>query len=210
MCLQKKVPDPLNCLDELEIRRLFITDECWNRAGASWKELRPFRNFNKIDETDETEIEYCERLRPKYDFPLEVLSQWIFSLYYDRKTINNYSWIDYQNVEFKKVDFTIEQLSELHIIEDSQDYVNVKKSYQPFDEFPCCEEDLEHWKKYNTWTVPPVVLDANSLKQIPSHAEIVGPYQLIEGHTRLGLLLAMQRTGLLEKKEHSVYLLSQI
>lgn len=192
---------------ELEIRRHFITDESWEKTSSSWKELKPFRNFNKFDETDETEEEFFERLKPKYNIPLEVLQQWISPHFYHANTVDNYGWIDYTHIEFTKVLFTIEQLLELHVVEKYQDYVDVKKSYKPYSEFPCRERDLKHWQEHNTWTVPPVVLDVNSFDTIPSDVENVGPYQLIEGHTRLGLLLAMQRVGILEKKEHQVYLL---
>ena len=33
--------------------------------------------------------------------------------------------------------------------------------------------------------------------------------QIVEGHNRLGYLLAMYRVGMLEKMEHEVYLLSK-
>lgn len=193
---------------ELEIRKGLISDESWEKTSSSWKELKPFRNFNGYDASDETEEEFFERLKPKYIIPLEVLQQWIYPLYYDPNTVNNYGWIDYTHIEFTKVLFTIEQLLELHVVEKYQDYVDVKKSYQPYSGFPCIERDLKHWQEHNTWTVPPVVLDVNSFDTIPSDVENVGPYQLIEGHTRLGLLLAMQRVGILEKNEHQVYLLS--
>ena len=42
----------------------------------------------------------------------------------------------------------------------------------------------------------------------PISDEII-PYQLIEGHSRLGYLLAMCRTGIFLKKKQKVFLLSQ-
>lgn len=195
-------------MSELEVRRLFISDESWERTSISWKELKPFCNFNEIDESDETVEEYFERLKPKYNIPLEVLIQWIYPHYYNGNTVKNYGWIDYLNSKFKKVHLTIEQLSELNVVKNHLSYVDTKKSYQPYSGFGCNSIDKQHWKNNNTWTVPPVVLDVNSFAQIPSYAEIIAPYQLIEGHTRFGHLLAMQRGGILRKKEHQVYLLS--
>jgi hypothetical protein len=40
-------------MGEVDIRRLLISDEQWKRTSASWKELKPKKNFNEIDLSDE-------------------------------------------------------------------------------------------------------------------------------------------------------------
>ena len=56
----------------------------------------------------------------------------------------------------------------------------------------CIHSDLEYWKMKGTWRVAPIILDARTLRNIPQHSEVVPPYQLVEGHTRLGYLLALE------------------
>lgn len=54
-------------------RRLHIYDSQWERTSASWKRLKPHRDFNKFfSESDELVADYCERLRPEVVVPLEV------------------------------------------------------------------------------------------------------------------------------------------
>ena len=196
-------------LNEVEIRRLYISDESWERTSKSWKELKPFRNFNQAKASDESAEECFERLRPKYKIPFEVIDQWIYPLYYNENTVKNYSWIDYLDSEFKKVELTTEQVSRLYVVKLFLPFVREKQKNIPFSGFSCLREDIKHWKQESTWRIPPVVLDVNSFSRIPEYAEIVAPYQLIEGHSRLSYLLAMQRAGILEKSEHQVYLLSK-
>lgn len=195
-------------MNEAEIRRLYISDEIWERTSTSWKELKPFRNFNVFDESDESEEECFKRLKAKYNIPLEVITQWIYPHYYNDNTVKNYGWIDYSNVKFKKNQLTIKQLSELYVVREYLSYVRIRQCSQPFDEFMCTPIDKQHWENNHTWRVPPVILDVKSFKKIPIYAEIIGPYQLIEGHSRLGYLLAMQQAGILRKNNHQIYLLS--
>jgi DNA-binding GntR family transcriptional regulator len=97
-------------MDELEIRRLYISDEEWERTSESWKALKPFRNFNQIRQTDETEQKYFERLQPQYKIPIEVMKQWIYPHYYDRNTVNNYGWLNYTSSAFQLEEFTVEMI----------------------------------------------------------------------------------------------------
>jgi hypothetical protein len=71
----------------------------------------------------------------------------------------------------------------------------------------CLPKDLEHWKMHSTWRVPPIILNIKSFQHLPSYAELGNHFQLIEGHTRLGYLLALESEGLLRATEHKVFLL---
>jgi hypothetical protein len=196
-------------MDELEIRRLYISDEEWERTSESWKALKPFRNFNQIRQTDETEQKYFERLQPQYKIPIEVMKQWIYPHYYDRNTVNNYGWLNYTSSAFQLEEFTVEMILQLNIIKDNRQYVESRASVEVFEGFCCLPHDLEHWQKYSTWRVPPIVLDVDRLKNIPAYAELKGHFQLIEGHSRLGYFLAMEKKKIrtLRERTHQIYVL---
>jgi hypothetical protein len=195
-------------MNDLEVRRLFITDEEWNRTSSSWKDLKPLRNFNHYSEKDETSEE-CDRrlLELGYEIPYAVIDQWIYPHYYNHNMVNNYGWMDYRKALFLETTLSVDQLRQLYVIEDFRDYVQRRSTSNPYGDFTCSPKDLEHWKTYGTWRVPPIVLDVESISGVPSFAEISGPYQLIEGHTRLGYLLSLINVDMLRVREHRVFLL---
>ena len=194
-------------MEDVEIRRLFMPDKCWERTSPSWKALKPFRNFNEFSEKDETAVGCFERLKIQFNIPLEVIEQWLYPLYYDPNSVNNYGWIDYSKYSFVKNKLSIKTFESLNVIKKYESYVQVRAASKPFSDFMCTYGDKEYWKEHSTWRVPPIVIDVRSLKNIPEYSEISGQLQLIEGHSRLGYLLAMHRTGMLKRKQHEVYIL---
>jgi hypothetical protein len=193
---------------EIAIRRLYISDEEWNRTSTSWKQLKPLRNFNKFSEDDES-VDQCFRRFQAAGFriPYLVIEQWIYSLYYDRNTVNNYGWIDYGKATFLETVLSIDELKEIYVIQEFKDYVERRSKVSPFGGFTCVPEDLEYWKTHSTWRTPPIVLDVTTISKVPNYADINGSIQLIEGHTRLGYLLAMKNANLLQVHDHAVFIL---
>lgn len=195
-------------MNEIQIRRIHIPDECWERTSQSWKALKPLRNFNELDENDETKKECYERLKNQFHIPLEVIEQWIYPHYYNINTINNYGWIDYTKCIFKKFTLEIEKIKSLNIIKKYASYVHQREAAEPFIGFMCIPKDKEHWEVHQTWRVPPIVIDVNSFSNSPDYSELSGPMQLVEGHSRMGYLLSMCRAGIMKKDSHEVYLLT--
>jgi len=195
-------------MDPIEIRRLFIDDEIWERTSGSYKALMPHRDFNCHRDDDETPQQHFMRLRPQFDVPLEVIEQWLYPLYFNIHSVINYGWLDYERVRFTEATMPASQLSELKIVEQFSGWVNGRKASTPFKEFACRPQDLAHWQEKGTWRVAPIVLDVSTLTEIPVYAKVTGPYQLVEGHTRLGYLLAMLRSEFIaSEKQHLVYLM---
>lgn len=181
-------------LTEDDIRRLFLTDEEWERTHSSWKALKPRRNFNEWRSTDETEEEYAARINALFGFPAPVLSQWIYPHYFNWHTVQNYGWIDYSRVSFVEESWLTERLRSLRVIEAFSRFVRERsEGFASTSEFFCLPEDKHHWHTHGTWRVPPVVLDPEGLGPEPSYSDIAGSLQLIEGHSRLGYLLAFDR-----------------
>jgi hypothetical protein len=194
-----------------EIRRLYMNDEEWERTSNSWKSLIPHKNFNKFDVTDETPRRHYERLVKRFNIPLEVIEQWIYPLYYNRNSTNNYGWLDFDSIVFIKKNLPFDVLLSVNVISDYKRHVDEGSRFKAYEGMPCTDRDREHWKRESTWRIPPIVLDVRSvdISQIPPHAEIHGNYQLVEGHSRLGYLMAAKNCGVLTKNEHLVYIMKQ-
>ncbi|MCG7535040.1 hypothetical protein [Pseudoalteromonas sp. OOF1S-7] len=64
----------------------------------------------------------------------------------------------------------------------------------------CREEVLNHWKKHGTWLTPPILLDAKVL------GGKSGMPHLVEGHSRVGCLLGIQKYRIIPLADrHKVY-----
>lgn len=156
------------------------------RVSRSWKELRP--DGGRFGENVE---EYVARISPVFNVPLEVAEQWLYTHYENEHVVANYAWIDYRKVGFECVDLPGSVISQLNVIEAFSAFVRERSSPRGYDELSCLKEDVDHWRAHGTWRTPPVVLDVRSLGSIPAYTDIRGPYQLVEGHTRLGNFFAL-------------------
>lgn len=195
-------------MNEIETRKLFITDEEWARTSSSWKELKPLRNFERFDPNDESVTQFSKRLKTNgYEIPYLVIEQWIYPHYYNRNVVNNYGWIEYKDVEFIETKLPINQLRTINVIEDYQSYVKRRSEYNSINDFTCLPDDKNYWQKYGTWRVPPVIIDVTTFPKTPAFSELLTPLQLIEGHTRFGYLLALDNKKNLTTKEHTVFIL---
>lgn len=181
--------------------------------SKSWKDLKPLRAKNGNIEIFE---DYYERIKPKTEFshiPYKVFKQWLWAHHDKRESITNYGWLDYSNIEFKLCNWSNEQLKNIYVIENYRDYYKNRASYSDFDSFYCTPNDLKQWKSNGTWGTPPIILDIESLGEIPKRCELVSPYQLVEGHSRLGYLQSMFTIEKLGKgkvaETHEIYLMKK-
>jgi hypothetical protein len=177
-------------------------------------ELKPNEDaYGNIEEFRE----YYERIKLKRDYKhilLEVYKQWIHPHHNNDETLRNYSWLNFENIEFTLCEWDFEELYKVHVIEEFQDYFKSRSVISDFDQFICNKEDIEFWKNNGTWKTPPLILDVKSLKsKIPEWSEIVFPYQLVEGHTRLGHLNSTNKIAKLGKgklaPKHKIFLMKE-
>jgi len=180
--------------------------------SESWKKLEPLKvKYGNLEPFND----YYQRIRPMTEFshiPKTVFKQWLWAHHDKEESIKNYGWIDYKNVEFELCSWTNHQLTNIYVIKEYRDYYLNRASYNDFDRFCCIEKDLKMWRENGTWRTPPIILDINSLNdKIPDWCEIVPPFQLVEGHSRLGYLHSMFKIDKLGKSqiadEHEVYLM---
>lgn len=180
----------------------------------SWK----FMNPNEKERYEDLKFEeYYERVisnEKLSHIPKSILEQWIYGLHYETNTLQNYAWINYENIEFNLCEWEFNNLTKVHIIKNFKDYFSNRASYKDLNQFCCIDEDLDYWRKNGTWKTPPIILDICSLTTgVPKSSELMPQYQLIEGHSRLGYLHSMKRISDLHKgkiaAKHKIYLMKE-
>lgn len=153
-------------------------------------------------------IQENERLK---HIPVEVLQHWIYDQHDFQVTIKNYAWLDFYEMKFEKVKWPTENFKGVRLLTDTyRRYVNEKYQLMSIKDF----QYEEFWKNSGTWFVPPIVLDVNTLKSnVPQSSKIKGPFQYVDGHTRLGYLRALIKISKTEKTNladsHWIFLMSQ-
>ncbi len=130
----------------------------------TWLELKPNEDN---DGNQECFSEYYNRIfNNKFElgeFPKEVYEQWIHLHHNNCKTLQNYSWINFELIEFELTSWDFDALNKLYVIEKFQPYVNLRASYDKIEDFRCEHKDIKFWKEKGTWRIPPIILDVNSL-----------------------------------------------
>ncbi len=180
--------------------------------SKSWTDLEPL----KVEHGNlERFKNYYERIQPKTELshiPKIVFKQWLWAHHDKEESITNYGWLNYENIEFNLCTWSNKKLSDIYVIENYRDCYENRASYNDFSSFFCNKNDLNEWKKNGTWRTPPIILDINSINEnIPNWCEMNPPYQLVEGHSRLGYLHSMLEIDKLGKgkvaEKHEIYLM---
>ena len=183
--------------------------------SLSWLELKP----NEIEHGNQEYFEdYFPRINSKEEYkhiPESVFEQWIHPHHHNWGTLRNYAWIDYEKVIFHEQDWTFEQLVSVNVFSEFMDYYLSRTQFDDFGSFCLGKKNLSFWKQKGTWQTPPIILDVNSLKEKPpAWSEITRPYQLVEGHTRVGHLHSMKRVSDLKRGQiadtHKIWLMKQV
>jgi hypothetical protein len=197
-------------LSDIEVRRLYIDDFEWERTSDSWKDLIPKRDFNSFNLSDESVDDYYLRLKERFNIPKLVLEQWLYGLYYNVHTVNNYGWIDFDKITITLSECSFDELLTVRAINEFRGHVEEGARYKAYEQLPCIGKDKDYWKEYGTWRTPPIILDVGSLSEveIPEYADIDAELQLVEGHSRLGYLYAIANCGLTLKESYPIYLMS--
>ncbi|MFH6958519.1 hypothetical protein ACHRV1_14045 [Flavobacterium aquidurense] len=180
--------------------------------SKSWLDLEPLTiEYGNIEYFED----FYERIKLKPEFshiPKKVFKQWLWTHHDKEESIANYGWLNYETIEFELCSWSSEKLTDIYVIEPYREYYENRASYDDLSDFCCTKRDLKQWKKEGTWNTPPIILDINSLSEaIPDWCELVAPYQLVEGHSRLGYLQSMFTIDKLGKekgaKNHEIYLM---
>jgi len=181
------------------------------KVHDTWKLLKPKENEKYENFRFEEYYNRVQNIQKLSHIPKAILEQWIYYHHQEYHTLQNYAWINYENIEFRIEKWSFEKLSKVNVIEDFQDYVNQRSRCTDFNQFLCTDENIYYWKEKGTWRIPPIILDVESLIKFPKWSELIPPYHLIEGHTRLGYIHSLKRISDLNNgkiaSKHSLYLM---
>ena len=180
------------------------------QQSKSWLELKPQKIINDLKEDFEEYYQCLQQNEKLQHIPKEVLEHWIYDQYYSERTIRHYAWLNFYQIKFEKVKWPTKRFVGIEIIDSYHEYVQFKSELGKISDF---QYDY-YWKKNGTWFIPPIVLDVSSLKQkIPRISGIKGPFQFVDGHTRLGYLYALINIARKKKTNlddsHWIYLMQQ-
>ncbi len=180
-----------------------------NICHESWKDMKPNSDDRISKDVFEEYYGNIQNSKGLSHIPKEVFFQWLYPFNDDINSLANYAWIDFYNTCFylEEIDLDI-IINQVHPNRDGHELVAIRSKCKDFSDFCCNDDDIEYWKKQGTWRVPPIILDSSSFSNIPQWTDINYPYQLIEGHNRLGYLHANYNIGNCNlKNKHQVYIL---
>ncbi len=182
-----------------------------NKEHATWDLMRPNENEKYQDFRFKQYYDRISKTKLNH-IPNAVFEQWIYFHHQEANTLKNYAWLNYENIEFRLCQWPTEKLAGVSVIGNFRDLYNDRSSCSYLTQFSCTEEDLLAWQNEGTWRIPPIVIDVTSLHSvIPKWSELKSPYQLVEGHNRLGYLHSLiniskqQQVKLAD--EHWIYLM---
>lgn len=181
-------------------------------VSESWLYLKP----NVDDDYNKEKFEvYYERCKYFFEhIPKEVLQQWIHPFHSDINTLINYAWIEYweDNVSFDLVQLPKEEFQRVYATKKCSKYFISRSTFKSWDEINLNDKDLNYWIENGTWSLPPIIMDTETFNEVPEHIHYKGGYQLVEGHTRIGLLNTLMNLGESSKAQvkesHLVYIMS--
>ena len=164
----------------------------------TWKLLQ---YFGSNDLFKESKQHYIERQKKCFShLSEEVLLQFFREHSKDKTTIKLYGHLDFNKLQFKKIQLSIPEIlnlkiySEYAIIDKNNDYII----------------QLYNWNNMGTWKIAPLIMP-NKYCINSNLYRGNGEYILIEGHTRLGVLreLCFNNCKFLNQK-HDVWILDDL
>jgi len=184
------------------------------RIDATWKYMQPNENEKYHNFRFE---QYYQRMLTNEKLkhiPKPVFEQWVYHQNQEPNSLKNYGWLNFEKIEFLLCEWDVATLDTVRVINNFMPYYTEKSSHSDFKEIGCIPEDKRKWSEEGTWRTPPIIIDIESLlSPIPDGCELNAPYQLVEGHTRLGYLHSMKRilpaNGLKLASKHWIYLMRE-
>lgn len=175
----------------------------------SWKEMIPNSENRTAEDIFEEYFRNIQLNKRLAHIPKEVFFQWLYPFSDDINSLANYAWIDFYKASFSLEEFDLNTIiNHVHPNKKGSETVTIRSRCKDFSDFYCDDDVVEYWMAQGTWRMPPVVLDVLSFPNIPEWVDYSPPYQLVEGHNRLGYLHAnfnMKNNRL--KKRHQIYVL---
>jgi hypothetical protein len=176
----------------------------------TWK-LLAFKGTNDLGK--ENLQLYLNRINTSFpQMPNDVLGQWIYQHQRNPEIIKLYGWIDYSKAQFKLVKWSTEKILKIKTYSEFSQHTETYKHFksgESLEQIGGSEIDRKFWLENGTWRTPIIVLDTDNIIT-PENVKLERPYQLVEGHTRLGWLMGFNNstTPYKCKAFHNVWLMS--
>ena len=159
------------------------------RLHPTWMRLAP----GKDEDHREDKQQYVGRIRSEFpNIPEGVLEQWIYPHHFNEEMRLLYGWMNYEKVGFSLAEWGGEQVALIKVYSGFRPYVELttrKVLASLPDRLRSIElrgEVVRSWTENGTWRTPIIVLASRDVVGLPKGVELNRPYQLVEGHTRLG------------------------
>ena len=167
----------------------FTTSNGDLQLHPTWMRLAP----GKDEEHKEDKQQYINRIRLEFpNIPEDILEQWIYPYHFNDEIRFLYGWMNYEQVCFSLATWTNVQIESVKMYSGFSRYVEntTRKVLMALpNKLPAIElreEVIRSWTEYGTWRTPIIVLASKEIMGVPEGVELRRPFQLVEGHTRLG------------------------
>lgn len=137
-------------------------------------------------------------------FPEEVLRQWIYRHW--KGVLCHWGWLDFRAMSFSQQYWTTERiLSQVH-----SPYQDVVEKLARRMSNPLFQQSwlVQRMQSDGTWPVAPMILHCERSLTMADGRPLTAPYNLLEGHHRLGYLSAMVEQGVEVQRGHPVWVVS--
>lgn len=135
------------------------------------------------------------------NFPAVAAQQWLWRHYTDA---TDFSWLVLPELVFSSENWSVAQiLEQIHgwpnhrLVEKWSDYLRTS---------PDADTDwlVNQMRTVGTWPQPPMIIKNTRERRRPDGLKLAVPYQLMEGHHRIGFLRALAETLDATESEHEV------
>jgi hypothetical protein len=152
--------------------------------------LPRFDDSGNVTEEQGAHRERVSRLLP--NFPDGVLGQWVYEHW---KDVGQYDWLNFRSLRFEAATWTTEEILQSGAADDP--YVSFyRKQLESNDLDVRTGRMATYMMVHGTWPAMPLLL-ANPRGAIrwPGGEELFGPFHLLEGRHRVGVLAALSARG---------------
>lgn len=134
-------------------------------------------------------------------FPDEVLEQWLYRHW--KAVLCNWGWLDFQAMQFTKQTWTSEQI--MNNVKTPHDDVVDKLARRMNNEIFQRSWLVKNMTEQGTWPVAPIVLHYERDLYATNGRVLKAPFNLLEGHHRLGYLKGLIEQGEFTRDTHEIW-----
>jgi len=144
----------------------------------------------------------AQRMLPH--FPDEVLEQWVYRHW--KGVLCNWGWLDFQRMSFTRESWNTEDI--VSKIKTPHDDV-VSKFAQRMNN-PIFQRSwlVQNMQENGSWPIAPIVLHYERDLYATNGRVLKAPYNLLEGHHRLGYLKCLAEQGSYVQEKHDIWLVN--